>query len=451
MIFNSSTKVKDIDEITQTFKANNENRVIFYNQSCQKLQKKYGQKAMEAFQQTFTPQFDEQKWKTWLASFWITNTTNRNESIYWLANNATMNETILEKFKTENWLKDNGNQELKDYINNKKNNNQAIDVDDLNNHINDWFKINEKATHTERVEDINNKKILFNKIEKLPINSEKKEKLNIAIQEFYDQKTIALKPNPNDISFSIENELLIFKTHGWEYTKIDLNKNEIIGFWKWWKWITFTNMLDLLNTADLANKVLSEYQNKIPKDIPPFEYSIARKWIYFNDANNVWQDIIKRNYSWRDDRVISTWRWWDTSKIDTLYDNPWEFAKYLSDRWIEGHKRVLNISSYPIINWLSDLWLTFLDIEEAKKSETRLKKVKEMQKQCDPWTTPFSIDWKKLVFSTSYKKNTKKIYFPDEFPDNFSWKTQDLSSFPTILKNKTIFLRYMNDRNNNMR
>jgi hypothetical protein len=40
MIFNSSTKVSDLNAMTQSFKDNN-NRKAFYHQSCNTLEKEY--------------------------------------------------------------------------------------------------------------------------------------------------------------------------------------------------------------------------------------------------------------------------------------------------------------------------------------------------------------------------------------------------------------------------
>jgi outer membrane protein assembly factor BamD (BamD/ComL family) len=81
MIFNSSTKKRDIDKMTQTFK-DNKNRKTFYQKSCNKLQKEYGTEAMETFRATFSDQFDEEKRKNRLATFGVTDATSQNEAIY---------------------------------------------------------------------------------------------------------------------------------------------------------------------------------------------------------------------------------------------------------------------------------------------------------------------------------------------------------------------------------
>jgi hypothetical protein len=102
---------------------------------------------------------------------------------------------------------------LNAYIQSKKVSNRAIDVDDLNQHKNNWFEVNEEATHTERPEDTDNREKLVSKVELLSIDSAQKENLKQAIQEFYDEKAIKNKPNLNDFSLKIENGLLIIKSH----------------------------------------------------------------------------------------------------------------------------------------------------------------------------------------------------------------------------------------------
>jgi hypothetical protein len=70
MIFNSSTKVSDIQKMTQSFN-NNDNRKIFYDKSCNKLKKEYGTQAMETFRATFSDKYDETKRTERLASIGV--------------------------------------------------------------------------------------------------------------------------------------------------------------------------------------------------------------------------------------------------------------------------------------------------------------------------------------------------------------------------------------------
>jgi hypothetical protein len=136
---------------------------------------------------------------------------------------------------------------------------------------------------------------------------------------------------------STEEGLLVLTSHGWQKTKIDVNKNEIVNFWNE---IRFSDFSELLDVADLANKILESQKWQIAVGYPPFQYKIERKWICFNSANNIRKDIITRNNSWMDTRVLSTWRWWATGKIDTLYNHPKEFAEYLSKRRMDLNKPV---------------------------------------------------------------------------------------------------------------
>ena len=343
MIFNSSTKKRDIDKMTQTFK-DNKNRKTFYQKSCNKLQKEYGTEAMETFRATFSDQFDEEKRKNRLATFGVTDATSQNEAIYWLANNATMNKIILEKFQTENWLIITNREALNNYIQSKKVNNQPIDVDDLKSHINnnwkDRFKVNEKATNTERPEDIQDKETLCNQVESLEIDDQKKSKLKIAIQRFYDGRSIESKPKLSDFSLTMDRNFVVLTSHWWYKSTIDIDKNEIVGFWNG---IRFTNLDELLNTADLSNKILESQKWKTPKSLPAFQYKWPTtifenwiwkggRWIYFNDA-----EIWRRNFNF-DTRVLSGGWWWTTGEIETLSNHLEDYADYLSKRWLEENK-----------------------------------------------------------------------------------------------------------------
>ena len=57
ILFNSSTKKSDIDRMTKAFKADNENRKTFYNQSCQKIKNECWEATMKTFQSIFSDQF----------------------------------------------------------------------------------------------------------------------------------------------------------------------------------------------------------------------------------------------------------------------------------------------------------------------------------------------------------------------------------------------------------
>ncbi len=437
MIFNSSTKVSDINTMTQTFindKSNN-NRKAFYEQSCSKLEKDYGTQAMECFRATFSDEFDENKWTNRLASFWVVlGTTDSGESVYWLANNATMNATILEKFQTENWLKVNNKAALQAYIQDKKNNNQAIDVDDLNNHINDWFKENEEATHTERPEDIQNKKDLVSKVEWLSIDAAKKEELKQAIQDFYDERQIKNKPNLDDFSLRIENGLLIMKSHDWNETKIDLDNNSIKCDNSEFQLL---NLSEALNTADITNYILELTKNKKPVNFPIFSYKPTIQnipvSICFNDAKTVSTSF--------DTSVLDIRLFKDRRTIDK---NASTYAIFLSERRKEANK--LNLTSYPLVK---QLWIDFFsDNNEVQKLENRLKWVKQkLSVYTSAGSDPFTISRRsnKLLFKRQWNgwKWINESFFPEDI----------YSEFPTLSRswNKDKLLQFMNNPSNKMR
>jgi hypothetical protein len=355
-----------------------------------------------------------------------------------------MNKIILEKFQTENWLIITNREALNNYIQSKKVNNQPIDVDDLKSHINnnwkDRFKVNEKATNTERPEDIQDKETLYNQVDSLEINDQKKSELKIAIQRFYDGRTIENKPNINDFNLKIENNLLILISHNWHKAEINLDKKVIVGFWNE---ITFSDLSDLLNAADIANKVLESQKGNSPKDLPAFQYKVERKWICFNNATSIWQDIVNRNNSWMDTRVLSTWWWGTTSKIENLSNYPNEYAAYLSDRWLKENEINIDSTLYPNVKALSDTWIKFFNEQEAKNLEDWLKWIKENLKFAvsTPDGNPFSITLTNKLEFKAVNWDTQ------EFPENISEK------FPTLLRtwNKEKFLKIMNDPNNKIR
>jgi hypothetical protein len=84
----------------------------------------------------------------------------------------------------------------------------------LEAHKNDWFKVDDKLSYTERDEDKQNKEKLVNQVNLLSIDLGKKEQLKQAVQTFYDERTINNKPNLNDFSLRIEADSLVVKSHG---------------------------------------------------------------------------------------------------------------------------------------------------------------------------------------------------------------------------------------------
>lgn len=143
MVFNSWATAWEVQEMSQTFRRSNSNRRNFYNQSCDKIRNEYWEPAMQGFQTTFSDDFDEEKRKNWLASFWITESTDSKKTVYELSTNAYMNNVAFEKFLADNKVKVTANPdkkaELDNYIKSKNEKGESIDINELKAHNNDWF------------------------------------------------------------------------------------------------------------------------------------------------------------------------------------------------------------------------------------------------------------------------------------------------------------------------
>jgi len=448
MVFNETATVWEIRWRSTKFK----NDPQSWTQFCQTAKEKIWAKHFEKFSAVFSENFDENKWNERLNSIWIHDGIDNNKLIYEIASYKTMNTIIINKFLSDNWVKvtdeKTKKEEFEQYKKSCNDNNQTIDINTLEAHKKDWswFKEDLEATYTDRPEDKQNIKALEDQVEALSLDSQKKSELKIAVKRFYDERTIETKPKLTDFSLKIENNYLILSSRKWQKAEINVDTRELKWFGNWD--IRFSNLAELLNIADISNKILLTQKWKAPKDLPAFEYKIGKgwRWIYFNDA-----DTLSFNF---DTRVLSWGWWWKMGEIKTLWDNPNEYATYLSKRWLEQNKINIDATQYPILKQLSDSWIIFINEQEVKQAEIRLNKVKELRSMANKWTQgykPFSIEWNKLVFSTSDTKNATKLYFPDQFPENFSGKTQDLSNFPTILNNKEQFLDFVNNYNNGMR
>ena len=442
MIFNPSTTVWEVRNMTSNFK--NENAwKDFRGQAIIKLRNKYWENSTEHFSATFSDKFDEQKWSNRLASFWVTDSTADSANIYELANNASMNEIIIEKFKEENWLKVNPSKkkEFDNYMKDLRKNNQAVDIDVLENSNNGRFILDKEATYTERPEDEKNRKALEDQVESLSISDpQKKSDLKTAIVKFYNERSIDTKPNLSDFNLKTENGFVILKSHSWQETKIDINKWELVWFWNW---IRFSDLSELLNVADLSNRILETQKWKQPKDMPPFQYKIGKgwRWIYFNDA-----EIWSLNF---DTRVLSWGLWWSIEKIDTLSNpnNAEEFAKYLSKRRENSNKVNLDSTNYPILHDFSEKTkIIFTNEQEAKDLELRLKEIKNWKK--------FAIwqqGWNPFSISRQFKTFDNRLVFTAINWTNEVFQEDISEKFPTIMRNKEDFLKFMNDKNNWMR
>ena len=177
MIFNSWATAGDVQQMTRTFKTNNNNRRNFYQQSCDKIQKEWWTSATESFQAIFSEDFDEEKRKNWLASFWITWSTNSSETVHNLAENANTNKVILEKFLSDNNLKvttdPTKKAELDTYIQWKNEENKSIEISDLKSHTDRFMPAAPQANPIPQNIDQQNKESIEITNDSLKISVEK--------------------------------------------------------------------------------------------------------------------------------------------------------------------------------------------------------------------------------------------------------------------------------------
>ena len=334
MVFNNTTKVWDVRALSTKFKNNPQEWEQFRWMAISKLSQN-GQTTAERFSAVFSENFDENKRNERLSSIGIHDGIDDNKLVYELANAKAMNTIIINKFLSDNWVKvtdvKTKKEEFEQYKKSMNDNNKIIDISILETHKGDRFKQDNEASFTDRPEDKQNKEKLNRQVDQLSLDEQTKTELKKEIQLFYDERPIKSKPELNDFSLEMDNNLLVVKSHFWEKTKIDLQHKTIKWFWssgdnKYEIW--FTRIKDLLNVADLTNDILARQRNKPIASMPPFQYKPERKWICFNDA-----ETLSFNF---DTRVLSTGWWWATRKIDTLCEHPREYAEYLSARWIEN-------------------------------------------------------------------------------------------------------------------
>ena len=365
MIFNPWTTIWEVQAMTDRFRTNGDEWKTFRRQAVIKLEDNYGQRSAEYFSATFWDNFDEEKWRNWLWSFWVTDWSRTWDVIERYITNAWINSQILNKYLEDNWLKIKEDEvikeEINEYIREKNENKETIDVDELEAHKEEWFTTNGESQTTqqsessetqtnqpsqstetqtsqsnENIADTQNKEKLKQYVDNLSLEESLKNELRTEIQAFYDERSTESKPNPNDFSLKMENNFLILTSHQWEKTEINLQRKTLTWFWSKGtnKYeIKFTRIKDLLNVADLTNNILAICRNKTITSTPPFQYKPRYKWgtwwrwIYFNDSESL-LDF--------DTRVLSGGRWWTMGKIDTLKDHPKEYAEYLSKRYIDN-------------------------------------------------------------------------------------------------------------------
>ena len=156
MIFNPWTTIWEVQAMTDRFRVNGDEWKTFRRQAVIKLEDNYGQRSAEYFSATFWDNFDEEKWRNWLWSFWVTDWSRTWDVIERYITNAWINSQILNKYLEDNWLKIKEDEvikeEINEYIREKNENKETIDVDELEAHKEEWFTTNGESQTTQQSE-----------------------------------------------------------------------------------------------------------------------------------------------------------------------------------------------------------------------------------------------------------------------------------------------------------
>ncbi len=301
MIFNSWATAGDVQQMTRTFRTDNNNRKNFYQQSCDKMQREWWALATESFQAIFSEDFDEEKRKNWLASFWITWSTSNSETVHNLAENANTNKVILERFLSDNNLKITTDPakkaELDAYVQWKNEKNESIEVNDLKAHTDRFMPNN--PDNQNPTQPSNN-----------PQNPEQQNNQNIEITN-------------NTLKISVEKWLSkLFKHFRWIY-------------WNKIKYIKVTE------------KHIPEYSPWITSDI--LSRSIQKSWnsitidISDNNLKNVYDNAVEKLASWQG--LLNVISAWTVSK--EIRNHKWNKIKSLKQAWDINYynERKSNITS----------------------------------------------------------------------------------------------------------
>ena len=311
MVFNSWVTVGSVQQMTQTFIKDKSNRhwKTFFNQSCDKIQREYWNAATESFRATFSEDFDEEKWKNWLASFWITWSTDKKETVHELADNAYNNKVIFEKFLSNNKLQPTTNPskkaELEAYIRSKNEKNESIEFDDLNAHLNERFIPIPQSTNQDATEKQDNK--------------------NIEI------KSETIKP---DVEKWLSKVFNLFKSKYWRIAKIvGLKESAIKDFSPWITNDIITKICQInwnTITLDLSdNKIQQVYDNFIKKFANSKIWFIKNKILKYN-WNGLKSKFKQRDLDWKESKHDER-----KGNLTTIFQYLfWEIIPTLEWKWL---------------------------------------------------------------------------------------------------------------------
>ena len=315
MIFNSWATAGDVQQMTQTFindKSNN-NRRNFYQQSCDKIQREWWASATESFKAIFSENFDEEKWEKWLASSWITQSTNNKETIHNLAENAYTNKVFLEKYLSDNNLKittdTTQKAEFEKYIQWKNETRESIEIDDLKAHTDRFMPIDNGNTNQQNNNTQSNE------------NSDQQSNNTQSNENSDQQNNNQQAPEEeNNQNIELKNEILKVPVEKWLSTIFYYFKSE---YWTivskaWIKQSSIPKYSPWI-TADIISKICKPNWNEVTLDLSD------------NNIKQVYDNFINKfanNHSWLVKKTIRNYdRVWLKSKLSKR-GLKWEIKKY---------------------------------------------------------------------------------------------------------------------------
>ena len=263
-------------------------------------------------------------------------------------------------------------------------------------------------------------------------NKIKKEDMNKLIIKWMNDWLLEI--NDPDKKYEIEDML--------KDPNIDLENKTIKWFTNSWGTpIEFTSYKELFNAANLTNWIKKNFKGRPAISENPFHIDFLEWRIEFDDTE--WYKV------WKNETDVVKMR--TLLKNGTLWWNREFYKDFLNKRWNAEGKTNLDLTKYPMVKWLSEVWIQFTDEAEAQRTQQWLENIQDKMKNFAVWTDgykPYSIDGNKLIFTTNDTTWTK-IQLPDSA--HFPWENRTIDNYPIIANNKTKFLEYMNNIDNHMR
>lgn len=201
--------------------------------------------------------------------------------------------------------------------------------------------------------------------------------------------------------------------------------------------IKFDSYEELFDTAHLTNRIKINFAGRPAVSKNPFHIDVVTRRLEFDDVE--WYRVWKNETS-----ILKARTFKKTSSI--LSNNKQFYVDYLNRWWNEDQKqmieqRKIDLSRFPM---LKEVWINFVDENEAEKAEELLKYIKHELRMWEKRDV-----WKAFEISNIYLWLTTKTRI--KFFTKQSSKIFDISDFPTLIREQWKLLSYLNNPDNKMR